>query len=259
MYIRYEIKKEKKPNTIFHKDDTCTLCDRESLRKEKGIIFEDKEQILVKNKYPKHPDSFQTVLIEYPTCEEHLGTYTKEVLYNVVSFALEKWEWMKQDKQYQSVVMFKNHGAQSGASMTHSHMQIVGFYEKDVIRPYEKERFEGLLVEENNGVKTYINDKPVSEFYEYTIMMPKQYTKEQLRIFSERMQTIIRYVLDVVNHYFQSYNLAFYEYNETIMVKIISRAPTSIYLLGYDVHQVPNNLPDHAAILKKLLQDSNNY
>ncbi len=50
-----------KPENIIHTEVECPFCDRDRLE---GIIAQQGQILLIKNKYPVLQDAFQTVLIE---------------------------------------------------------------------------------------------------------------------------------------------------------------------------------------------------
>ena len=94
-----------KPENIINTTAYCPFCDRKNLTdvlEKRGSIW------LVKNKYPVLEDTFQTVIIETEDCNTELSLYSKQHLYTVIDFGLEKWLEMIESNQFTSVIFYKN-------------------------------------------------------------------------------------------------------------------------------------------------------
>jgi len=229
---------KRKPNTLKNKQITCPFCAQETLRKENGILDETTNVLWIKNKFPTFQDAFQTVLVEHHECDHNLSTYPKEHLYRLMDFVLTKWLDMEKDSTYASVVLMKNQGIQSGASIHHSHMQIIGFHNIDYKKNISSDDFAGTSIIEGD-VSLTLSTFPKSEMYEFNLSFPDVYSTKQLHTCSDLLQGTIRYVLTELNAKHQSFNLMFYHIEDKINIKIVPRFPSSAFLLGYNLHQVP--------------------
>ncbi|WP_456364171.1 DUF4931 domain-containing protein [Priestia aryabhattai] len=234
-----------KPNTLVNKDYKCPFCDRENLRKEGHILRETNEFLIVKNKFPVLKDSDPAVVVEHNSCNEHIGTYSVEYLERLLSFCLNYYEDLQKTGSYKSIAFFKNHGIFSGGSIQHPHMQIIGFHNNT----YEvnNDEFSGVTILSNQSIEWNFSNKPKSEFFEINLTLKN---KEQLNEFCAYLQKSVQFILQVLNTKYQCYNLAFQIEEDRIRVKIISRGPTSILLLGFGIHQTPNNVEELAAQLR---------
>jgi ATP adenylyltransferase/5',5'''-P-1,P-4-tetraphosphate phosphorylase II len=225
-----------KPENIRNKQQACPFCTREELT---DILEEDGPIILLKNKYPVLENTFQTVLIETDHCEAELSMYEPEHLHRLIKFGLKHWLEMEKNPDYKSVLFFKNHGPLSGGSIAHPHMQIIGLRDTDYYEDVKEEYFDGILIEEKNGVRFNLSTKPRVGFYEFNVQMPdSEYRKE----FSEYLQIAPHYILNHFPFKGASYNLFFYHLDRKIYVKIVPRFVTTPIFIGYGIAQVPNNL-----------------
>ena len=103
----------KKPESIRNKNQSCPFCARDELT---GIIDQEGPILLLKNKYPVLENAFQTVLVETDVCDEEFSQYSREHLKRLLKFAIRHWGRMEESGDYQSVVLFKNHGPLSEAT-----------------------------------------------------------------------------------------------------------------------------------------------
>jgi ATP adenylyltransferase/5',5'''-P-1,P-4-tetraphosphate phosphorylase II len=226
----------KKPDNIRNTQLPCPFCARDQLS---GILVEDGPILLVKNKFPVLENTYQTVLIETDTCEAELSTYEPEHLHRLIEFGLKHWLEMEESGVYESVLFFKNHGPLSGGSISHPHMQIIGLKEVDYKENTSEEYFEGIEINERNGVRFSLSTKPRVGFYEFNVQMSDSGYVEE---FGEYLQMAAHYILNHFPFKGTSYNMFFYHLNGEIYVKIVPRFVTTPIYIGYDIPQVPNNL-----------------
>ena len=121
--------------------DCCPFCDIENLT---GIIEKQNQFIWLENKYQTLQDTYLTLIIE---SNEHLGdiaSYSYEYNRSLIRYAVDKWLKLSASKQYRSVAMFKNFGPLSGGSLSHPHLQIVGFKKADIYSEVYPENFIGI-------------------------------------------------------------------------------------------------------------------
>lgn len=252
-----------KPNTYRNINIECPFCNFYNNKGDNKVITRDGNQMLIENKFPTYSNAHQTVLIENSTCEFNLSTYNDETLSDVIAFGFSNWFEMSRSNKYTSVVFFKNHGLNSGGSITHPHMQIVGLYDTDYKQSLKNSDFEGLLIYKSTNVDWNISTQPKSEFYEFNVIIPKDEIEEYLSnnaneaftLFCKCIQRTTHFILTELNPRNKSYNLCFYEFEDKVIAKIIPRgfghaSVTSPYLLGYGLSQVPNDIQEVATKLK---------
>ncbi|MGN5650918.1 DUF4931 domain-containing protein [Bacillus sp. Brlt_9] len=239
-YITYRAGTGKsKPNTVFNKESQCPFCNRDSLRLENGIISETEDFMIIKNKFPVLENTYPTVLIEHKNCGEHIGTYSIPYLTKLLTFALDHYHNLAKDPKFTSVLFFKNHGAFSGASINHSHMQVIGIEDKDYRSNLNKSDLEGLTIYADDTFTWNISTQPRNEFFEFNLILKDL---NRLDILAIHLQETVNYILNTLNTKFESFNLAFYITENEIAIKVLSRGPTSVLLLGFGIKQLPNNL-----------------
>lgn len=252
-----------KPNTYRNKNIECPFCNFYNNKGDNKVITRNGNQMLIENKFPVYSNAHQTVLVENSTCQYDLSNYNDETLFAVLSFGLLNWLEMSRNKKYASVVFFKNHGLNSGGSITHPHMQIVGLYDTDYKQTLESSNFEGLLIDKSKNVNWNISNQPKSEFYEFNVIVPKDDIESHLNnndnesfmLFCKYIQRTTHFILTELNTRNLSYNFCFYEFEDKIIAKIIPRgcnfaSVTSPYLLGYGISQVPSDIQEVAEKLK---------
>lgn len=259
--IHFDISQKKlKPNTVSDQSATCCpFCKRELIKLENNVLAEEKGRLLIENKFPVLSNCYQTVFVESYGCHDDLSNYSKDNLYTVLQFGLVQWLKMSENPTFQSVLYIKNHGRYSGASIHHPHMQIIGLKDIDYRESIQLDQFEGIPIGMKNSFEWNISTHPSSEFYEFnTSISKKQFqdylngiNSEPFHSFANAIQNTVHYILNVLNPNFRSYNLAFYEFEDRIYAKIISRgfgngAVNSVFVLAYNISQTPNNLKDIA-------------
>lgn len=225
-------------------ENACPFCDRNNLE---DIIAEDDSILLVKNKFQVIDDAFQTVLIETDNCNADLSTYSKEHLYRLLHFGVYHWLEMERSGKYASVLFFKNHGPLSGGSLSHAHMQIVGLNNIDYKTNVLPEHFLGILIDRTDKVEFNISTSPRIGFSEFNVILEDSRYLEQM---ADYIQVAIRYLLTSFSNC-KSYNLFFYNINNTIYAKIIPRFIASPIFIGYSLAQVSDRINNIAQDIKK--------
>lgn len=225
-----------KPENIIHTEVKCPFCDRSKLE---GILERRDDILWIKNKYPVLQDAYQTVIIETKDCYSELSQYSKEHLHTVIRFGMEKWLEMKQNKEYASVIFFKNHGPFSGGTIRHPHMQIVGLKYIDCQKRVSEESFQGLVVDRRSGVELNLTTKPKVGFTEFNVILDDLTHIDQM---ADYIQIIAHYLLNHFHKKCNSYNIFFYEVKEHIIAKIMPRFVTSPLFIGYSIPHVSNQL-----------------
>ncbi|WP_102349813.1 DUF4931 domain-containing protein [Bacillus sp. Marseille-P3661] len=235
-----------KPNSILNTDINCPFCERDLLT---DIMDTDYPIILLKNKYPTLENTFQTVIIETDVCHSELSEYSKEHLYQLITFGIKHWKEMISSGKYKSVLFFKNHGPYSGGSIRHPHMQIVGLEHIDYLNNVQDYHFDGTIIKKEPEVEFNISDHPRMGSFEFNVILNHS---EGIKTFADYIQTATHYVLNYFNRHCNSYNLFFYELHEKIAVKIIPRFSTSPLFVGYSIPQVSNKVDKVASQIKDL-------
>lgn len=234
-----------KPESIVNRTTACPFCDRGSLE---GVLAEQGSIVWLKNKFPVLQDTFQTVLIETDACESELSEYDRDHLHRLIRFGVEQWLKLEATGTYRSVMFFKNHGALSGGSIRHPHMQIVGLQHLDYRTHVTWEQFEGLVIAEQPGVELNLSTKPRVGFFEWNAILRD---RAQIDVWADYIQVAAHYVLNHFNKSCHSYNLFFYELEGTLLCKIVPRFPTSPLFVGYSIPQVSQNIGDHVAPMQE--------
>lgn len=231
---------KQKPFTTDMLGGECPFCDRESL----VDILEERYPLLwLKNKYPVLHDTYQTVIIETDECLAELSAYEKDHLHALFRFGVEKWQELSQSGEFRSVAFFKNHGPQSGGSLRHPHMQIVGLKELDYQMHVADWQFEGIAIDRKPGITFNISTHPRVGFTEFNVLLDDPAALDQL---ADYVQIATHYVLDRLNRHYQSYNLFFYQRSERIVAKIVPRFVVSPLFVGFSIPQVSSRIEEIA-------------
>ncbi len=212
----------------------CPFCDVENLT---DIYKRDGDIIWLHNKFPTLVDTVQTVLIESNDHHGDIASYSKEHNREVMKFALDCFEEMRQDSRYQSVVWYKNFGPNSGGSLIHPHMQIVGFEKENAYKYTHKNNFEGIKVFEDGDVEVNIATHPMQGYTELNINTLK---RQNLNLWADWIQSGVKYMLNIMyDGRCDSYNLFFYPREDGgICAKLITRFNAPPYFVGYKLSQV---------------------
>lgn len=222
---------EQKPSN----KDTCPFCIQDNLGK---ILDQRQDMIWVENKYPTLEATYQTLIIE---SDNHLGdisNYSLEKNHQLFSFAFEKWQSLQSSGRFRSVIMYRNFGPLSGGSLRHPHLQIVGLDNIDGQEKIRIQDFQGLLVtqETNEQPEITVSTKPMIDFTEFNIKVSSLSQLDQL---ADGVQFISDYILTIfLGGRCKSYNLFFYQFEDSIYCHIAPRFVVSPYQIGYGIHQV---------------------
>jgi hypothetical protein len=254
----------KKPYCIANPQVKCPFCDRGSLV---NILAEDYPILLVMNKYPVLKDTYPTVLVETADCQQEFSDYPKEHLHKVISFGVKKWLEFENSQQFASVIFYKSHGPLSGGTVKHPHMQIIGLNTVNCYKNVLPEHFEGIIIDQKDGVEFNLATKPRTGYTEFNITLTnpklakiadpvkstgpqeelqglelKDYLNpEQLNQFADYTQMATHFSLHYFHKNCNSYNIFFYRLDDRIIAKVIPRFVTSPLYIGYSLPQVSDN------------------
>lgn len=239
-----------KPENIINRDRECPFCNRALLT---DILAEEGSILLLKNKYPVLQEAYQTVIIETDDCDSELSLYEKDHLYRLMHFGFYHWNEMKNTGLYQSVLFFKNHGPQSGGTIRHPHMQIVGLADVDYHETLSPLYFEGIEIASENGVSFNVSTHPRVGFFEFNV----QFHEDAIEQMADYVQMAAHYTLNHFHRNCKSYNLFFYDLtgvgNATspYAVKIVPRFVTSPLYIGYQIPQVSDRIENAAEEIRR--------
>ena len=221
-----------KPNTIHNKSTECPFCKPDELQ---NILAREGKIIWLMNKYPTLKDTYQTVIIETDECTSDMRSYSRSHMRRLMNFCLNKWQEVEDTEEYESVILFKNHGPYSGGSLLHPHMQIIGMKHVDYHQNISMTDFEGTNVFTCGGVEMTISAYPIIGFTEFNLLTAADNVADT---FPDMLQILIRYILNGFHKACNSYNLFFYRFQDKIICKAIPRFVVSPLFVGYKIPQV---------------------
>lgn len=234
-----------KPSTIRNKKISCPFCDRKQLA---GIIDEQDDMILVKNKYSTLENADMFVLIESSECESDMHTYSEEKITSLLTYGLNKWQELEASNKYQSVAFFKNKGELSSGTIKHPHMQFIGFRDQDCMKRISLKHLVGHPVVIPELVPFNLSTTPLNSFLEINIEIPTDIAK-----FAKTVSFLANYMEESYWGQVASYNFFFYVVDEIRYLKIMPRYPTSAITIGYDICQIykQDQLEDYEQLIKQ--------
>lgn len=224
-----------KPENIRNQAASCPFCDTKNLT---DILEQDGHIIWLMNKYPVLQDTWQTVVIETDKCYSEYSKFSPTEAAHVLDFSLTRWHQTIETKKFKSVLYFKNYGPMSGGSIRHPHSQIIGLYNHDYKEYVKPVHFEGPLIYEGNGLRITLSDMPMIGFFEFNFIAKKDCP---IPFFARQIQGTLRYILNGLSKYSTSYNIFFYDLEDSLIrAKIIPRFITSPLFTGYGLSQISN-------------------
>ncbi|MCZ3622164.1 DUF4931 domain-containing protein [Lactobacillus mulieris] len=230
--------------------DCCPFCDIENLT---GIIEKQNQFIWLENKYQTLQDTYLTLIIE---SNEHLGdiaSYSYEYNRSLIRYAVDKWLKLSASKQYRSVAMFKNFGPLSGGSLSHPHLQIVGFKKADIYSEVYPENFIGLSIKKDQNFEVNMSLQPIMGYTEFNVIISNM---DKLDLFADNIKDLVSFCMSEAFYQgrCKSYNLFFYYIDEKIICKLVPRFVTPPYYVGYRQSQ-----RNSEANLERIKADFLNY
>ncbi|WOO88051.1 DUF4931 domain-containing protein [Mollicutes bacterium LVI A0039] len=218
-----------KPSTIRNKRTLCPFCDHSQLN---SILGQKDDMILVENKFSTLKDALMLVLIESDECASDMHTYSVDKLQNLLEYAISKWIELEDSGDFKSVALFKNKGLHSSGTISHPHMQIVGFKDQDVNAQITIEHLQGREVKLDD-IEFNLSTLPLISFLEYNVKIT-----DDLMQLAKTVSLIAKYVEDTYWGPEASYNFFFYNLGNQRYLKIIPRYPTSALHIGYGIVQI---------------------
>ncbi|KEK22371.1 DUF4931 domain-containing protein [Bacillus gaemokensis] len=252
LYFLNDISKQK-PESIRNKNTACPFCDTEHLT---DILETEDSIIWLKNKFPTLKDTFQTVLIETNNCDDHIATYTPEHMKKLIHFSVKHWLALENSNQFESVILYKNHGPFSGGSLHHAHMQIIGMKYVDYRENVTPEHFRGIIVQKDEQIELNISTHPIIGFTEFNIVIENI---KSIDMIANYIQQTVRYILTDFHKGCSSYNLFFYHLDGKIICKVVPRFVVSPLYVGYKIPQVSTKLEDVKQQLQQYFTKKDEY
>lgn len=228
IYFNREVN-NKKPSTIRNKRQLCPFCDTSQLA---NIVDQSGEFILVENKFSTLKDALMLVLIESSECKSNMHTYSLSHLTDLLSYALNAWNEYEQSGKYQSVALFKNKGLHSSGTISHPHMQIIGFKDQDIYSSIKLEHLEGHQVVIDD-IEFNISNLPLISFLEFNIKL-----SDDINALAKTISFLTKFIEKTYWGAEASYNLFFYNIDGVRYLKIMPRYPTSAINIGYGIVQI---------------------
>ncbi|MCD6471145.1 DUF4931 domain-containing protein [bacterium] len=156
--------KEKEIEEEEERKDRCVFCPGGKGLEKKYLIkkYGPKKPwsiAVIKNKYPivtldnKNAYGEHEIVIETPIHEKRLYQFSIEEIINLIKVYRERTKEISKIKDINYILIFKNEGVKSGASLVHSHSQI--FSSKIIPPDVQKEWQTAHQYEEKHGVCPY--------------------------------------------------------------------------------------------------------
>lgn len=223
-----------KPRHMTAEKNGCPFCnyqDTENIIKDVGNFS------WVMNKYATLENTLQTIIIETKEHDADMSNYSRQYNRDLLRFSLDCWQQVKNDPKYRSVLFYKNHGPQSGGSLKHAHMQVVGLENLDGEENLVPENFEGVEVLAKDQLTINFSTEPVMGFLEINISVPAD-VEAELDTFADALQATVQFILTDYHHgRCDSFNLFFFERAGRLIAKVTPRFVTSPYYVGYKLSQ----------------------
>lgn len=237
LYFISDIIREK--HVYQDKPNRCPFCNREELEE---ILDEKGSILLVKNKFQTLENTYQMVIIETDECQSNISMYSIEHLHALLAFGIDHWLAFENSGDYQSVILYKNHGTLSGGTISHPHMQIVGLKDIDYRSNLNDDMFEGIEIHREGEHVLNVSTKPNACATEFNIIVNG---RDDL-FMAKHIQKIVTHLLSQ----WHSFNLFFYQWKGAIICKLAPRYVTSPFLIGYSIPQTSNHIEKVATEVK---------
>lgn len=243
---------KQKPNTVRRHEKYCPFCDVPHL---KGILDKKGPMIWLKNAFPVLKNTDPTLIIETDNDDGEFIRYTPEYAESLLHFAVSKWMIMRQNKQFKSVLFYRNYGRLSGGTIHHPHMQVIGLKEYDYHCDVRIEHLKGQVVLATPDLEVNLSDHPLIGFNEFNLIL---HHDRGFSDFSRYLQLTAGYITERYAQFTDSYNLYFYYFPEKpgIFAKAVPRFLTNPLYVGYRIPQITDEnsrLETVRALKNKLL------
>ncbi|XPV68368.1 MAG: galactose-1-phosphate uridylyltransferase [Halarcobacter sp.] len=185
------------------------------------------------------------IVIETPIHDKQIWDYSFNDLVNYFTIIQNRVCALKNDNRLEYISVFKNHGEHAGASMTHSHSQIIAMpflpkktkeeieYKKEYFNKHKRALFDDLVYEELAYKKNIITQNqefilycPYASSFAFEV---KIVAKKRLSSLYEFNKSDISSLSDIIKEFFSKFYSAL---GEIPFNMIINNAPYK----GYDEH-----------------------
>lgn len=182
------------------------------------------------------------VVIETPVHDKQIWDFSYNDLVNYFTILQERTNSLKNDHRLKYISIFKNHGENAGASLSHSHSQIMALpflpkkikneveNKKEFYKNHKRALLDDIVYEEQNYGKNMIYENkefvlycPYASRYAFEV---KIVSKKKLSTLSEFSKTEISALSDIVKYYFGAMKKAL---GEVSFNMIINNAPYEDY------------------------------
>ena len=210
-YVIIATERSKRPHDFIHKKEKkspkskCPFCPENENMVPKPIVDEIKDDKgkwmirVIKNKFPavkpKGNPEIQThnkyytfadaygqheVVIETPVHGKELEDLPLEHIEKVIEMYIKRLKEISKDKQIKYAALFKNRGKDAGASISHSHSQIIAYNlfptkiqrKLDAVKKYDKCPYCEIIESEKNSDRRCYENKDFVAFTPYASSFP---------------------------------------------------------------------------------------
>ncbi|MFW6013996.1 MAG: galactose-1-phosphate uridylyltransferase [Nanoarchaeota archaeon] len=207
---------ETTPPEISRREDEDGWYMRVVPNKFPAVTSGEKTELETHNKFFMFSEAvgFHEVLVETPEHSEQLWDFNEKRLSEVFEVYSERLIELKKRENVKYVSIFKNHGKKGGASIFHSHSQIIGYnLLPSEIEEREKacQKYEGcpyceIINVEKNSQRAVFEDSNVVCFTPYasrfpfeTWIMPKRHVLALYELESDEIKSFSKALLGVLN------------------------------------------------------------
>lgn len=251
----------------IYSDERCPFCEKNSsMTPELVFISEDKRVKIIPNLYPAVTEDNENgfgkheVLIDTPKHEEKLVFFSDLDFLTVLKSIQTRVLFLSKSEKIKYIQIFKNEGEKAGASLYHSHWQIVALSIvpnkqqniKNNFTKYKKEKGTCYLCDELKKIKDYIiieNDNfvayiPYAYIYSYSINIACKKHYSGIENFDDTMikelSSIIKRTLELLNSAISdlNYNICFqnkvYDEDQSINHFYLQIIPRIANIAGFE-------------------------
>lgn len=225
LFLDDKIQQEKRQ----YKSITCPFC-KEALANEQFALA-NHTSMLRKNKMPTIKDAEMYVLIESLMHDTHMEDMSVKEARDVITFAFESMEWVREQYPDKQTLLIKNRGLLSGGTQAHPHMQVVAIkefnksqinFQSDVPVYRDNELDVGILVNGN------------FDLYQFILRVDTLYADTKITV--EHLQKLLRWTASK----YGNYNMVHWREDGRDAFKIIPRYAGAGYGLGYSHYLKPD-------------------
>ena len=159
-YVLFSENRSKRPNSFNSKIiSKCPFCLENSFMIKEPVLKSCDDKIrIIENKYPficTHDENFgiHEVLIDTLNHNQKLHQFSDIHIFNLIKIITKRINQLEQYNEIKYVQIFKNQGKNSGASLEHSHWQLVGL---SFLPTKQQQIFNAFNIYKKNTNKCYL-------------------------------------------------------------------------------------------------------